>query len=95
MKKNLLLPILIGLFVGLFLLKTYKEHSGIPQSQLQTILTDQGYQGVEITNSNFGFCPKILEIAVRFKAALNDKEVEGIACFSVLGNLAPRIQFKN
>jgi hypothetical protein len=95
MKNNLWITILIGLFLGLFLLREYKVYSGEPSRQLQSFLQSQGYQNIQITDGGFGFCPKILEIPVHFQASLPDKVMEGIACFSTLGSLPPRIQFKN
>lgn len=93
--RKLPLTILIGLFLGLLLIRTLKSYSPEPQLQLVKLLSEQGYQEVKISESNFSFCPKILEIPVRFQATLQDKTIEGIACFPALGNGSPRIQFKN
>jgi hypothetical protein len=93
--KNNKLIILLVLFLGLFLMRQIVAHSKRPQAELISLLTSQGYKNIQITDEGFGSCPKILEIPVRFTANLQEKSIAGIACFSLLSSIAPRIQFQN
>lgn len=95
MKRNLPLSILIILFIGIWIIREIKVYSAEPKNQLIQLLTSQGYQDVKITDSDFSFCPRVLEIPVRFQASMQNKLIEGIACFSSISSASPRIQFKN
>lgn len=95
MSRNLPLSILIILFLGLMVMRQIKSSSNVSEQQLVELLSQQGYQAVTVTNSDFGYCPRLLEIPVRFQASLQNKLIEGIACFSALNSASPRIQFKN